>query len=38
MHDQKDILDHSIEEWMGFTDLYEKHDQVDDITVLGIKI
>jgi serine phosphatase RsbU (regulator of sigma subunit) len=38
MHDQKEILDHSINEWMGLTDLYEKHDQVDDITVVGIKI
>ena len=38
MHDQKEILDHSINEWMGLTDLYEKYDQVDDITVLGIKI
>jgi len=38
MHDQNEILDHSINEWMGLTDLYKKHEQVDDITVLGIKI
>jgi len=38
MFDQKEILNQNINEWMGLTGLYEKYDQVDDITVLGIKI
>ena len=38
MFDQKEILDQNINDWMGLTGLNKKHDQVDDITVLGIKI
>ncbi len=38
MHDQKEILDNFIIEWMGSTGLYEKQEQVDDITILGIRI
>ncbi len=38
MFDQKELLDQNINEWMGLTGLYKKYDQIDDITVLGIKI
>jgi hypothetical protein len=38
MFDQKEILNQNINEWMGLTGLYKKYDQIDDITVLGIKI
>jgi len=38
MVDQKEILNHKLNEWMGLTGQYGKYDQVDDITVMGIKI
>ena len=38
MVDQKEILNQKINEWMGLTGQYVKYDQIDDITVMGIKI
>ncbi len=37
MYDQKLILEQNINEWMGWTGQYSRQDQVDDITVMGIK-
>ena len=38
MLDQKDILEHTIEDWMNNTDKYgNSYEQVDDILVMGIK-
>lgn len=38
MFDQKEILEQTINEWMGITGLYKEVDQIDDIIVMGIKI
>ncbi len=38
MFDQKEVLEQTINEWMGLTGIYEKVDQIDDIIVMGIKI
>jgi serine phosphatase RsbU (regulator of sigma subunit) len=38
MIDQKEILNQKLNEWMGLTGPYERHEQVDDITIMGIKI
>ena len=39
MFDQKEILEHTLREWMGFTGLYEEeYEQIDDIIVMGIKV
>jgi serine phosphatase RsbU (regulator of sigma subunit) len=38
MIDQKEILNQRLNDWMGLTDQYQKHEQVDDITIMGIKI
>jgi len=39
MHEQKEILEHTISEWMGLTGQYEeRYAQIDDIIVMGIKI
>ena len=39
MFDQKDILEHTLDEWMGLTGKYEKqYEQIDDILVMGIRI
>jgi len=38
MFDQKEILNQKLIEWMGLTGQFVRHDQVDDITVMGIKI
>jgi serine phosphatase RsbU (regulator of sigma subunit) len=38
MFDQKEILNQKLNEWMGISGQYIKYDQVDDITVMGIKI
>lgn len=37
--DQKEILEQTLKEWMGFTGLHdEEYEQIDDIIVMGIKI
>ncbi len=38
MFDQKEVLEQTINEWMGITGLYEEVDQIDDIIVMGIKV
>jgi len=39
MYDQMEILDQTLNEWMGETGQYEeKYEQIDDIIVMGIKI
>ncbi|MCK4677653.1 MAG: SpoIIE family protein phosphatase [Bacteroidales bacterium] len=39
MFEQKEILEQTLKEWMGITGLHEeKHEQIDDIIVMGIKI
>jgi serine phosphatase RsbU (regulator of sigma subunit) len=36
MHEQKRILAKELDEWINFNN--QKHDQTDDITILGIKV
>jgi len=39
MYDQKQILEHELNDWMGMTGMYpHKYEQVDDIIVMGIRI
>jgi ligand-binding sensor domain-containing protein/serine phosphatase RsbU (regulator of sigma subunit) len=39
MYDQKEVLEHTLDEWMGLIGQQKKrYDQVDDIIVMGIKI
>ena len=39
MFDQKEILEHTLNEWMGLTGKYKEiYEQIDDIIVMGIKI
>ena len=38
MIDQKEILNQRLNEWMGLIGQYQKHEQVDDITIMGINI
>jgi ligand-binding sensor domain-containing protein/serine phosphatase RsbU (regulator of sigma subunit) len=39
MFEQKEILEHTLNDWMGLTGKsHVKHEQLDDITVMGIKI
>ena len=39
MFDQKEILEQTLNEWMGITGLHEeKQEQIDDIIVMGIKV
>lgn len=39
MFEQKEILEQTLNEWMGLTGLHEeKYEQIDDIIVMGIKI
>lgn len=39
MMEQKEILEQTLKEWMGFTGRYEEqYEQIDDIIVMGIKI
>ena len=33
MNEQKEILDHTIEDWMG-----DEHEQIDDICIIGVRI
>ena len=39
MFEQKEILEHTLNEWMGTSGQHEeKYEQIDDIIVMGIKI
>jgi serine phosphatase RsbU (regulator of sigma subunit) len=39
MFDQKQILEHELNDWMGMTGMYpHKYEQIDDIIVMGIRI
>lgn len=38
MHEQKEFLEQTLDEWMNPVDGNDSYDQVDDILVIGIKI
>jgi len=39
MHEQKEILDSALSDWMGLTGLYAReYEQIDDVIVLGLRV